>query len=97
VHAVPDRIGPTPDAAATAQSGSEVDDRLRVLEVESVRRSAELRELAASVPAVMSRRAVLGAMIVDLRRAPGKRTVVRRVAAKIGRLPGEMIRKAFGP
>jgi hypothetical protein len=96
---VSDRTGsPLESSDGTAHDSdrsatSDIDDELMRLELESNRRSAELKTLAAAVPAVMSRRAVVAAMIADLRRAPDKWTVARRVVTKVARLPVELFGK----
>ena len=91
-------IGSWPDAEHSSDpertvTARDVEAELDELHAESAERAAELRRIAANVPAVMSRRTVLVAMLGDLRRAPDRWTVLRRVVSKVGRLPAEMLRK----
>lgn len=70
--------------------------RLDQLEIESNERRAELRRLAAELPAAISRRSLLRALVADLRHAPEKRQIARRAAAKLGRAPRAVLRRARG-
>jgi hypothetical protein len=58
-------------------SGS-IEERLDELQWESELRRQEPREIAAALPAGLSRRAILRSMAADLRSAPGKGDVVVR-------------------
>jgi hypothetical protein len=74
---------------------SEVDDvraALDRLQAESEARRAELREIAAQLPATVSRTALLRSMAVDLRHAPDKGMIARRGLRKIGRVPRRLAR-----
>jgi hypothetical protein len=70
-----------------------VEQRLDELQRESERRRQELREIAAELPAAMSRRAILRAMAADFRRAPGRGDVVRRGFAKAAKAPRQLYLK----
>jgi hypothetical protein len=69
-----------------------VEELLDELQRESELRRAELREIAAQLPAAMSRRAILRSIAADLRRAPGKSDIVTRAVRKVGRMPGKAAR-----
>lgn len=69
---------------ATAGTRS-VEELLDDLQRESDQRRVELREIAAQLPAAMSRRAVLRSVVVDIRRAPNKGDIVTRAVRKLGR------------
>ncbi|MEP1125036.1 MAG: hypothetical protein ABJH68_14225 [Ilumatobacter sp.] len=66
-------------------SESDIERRLTALEAASDARRAELRAVLDDLPAALSRRALVRAAAVDLRRAPGKVDVVRRGANKVAR------------
>lgn len=57
------------------------------LEAEANARRTELRAIAAQLPAVMSRRALGRAVLVDLRRSPNKGAIARRGVSKVVRAP----------
>ena len=88
------------DGAATPPTTPAADPellaRLDALEAESNARRAELRRLAAELPAAMSRRSVLRSLVTDLRAAPGKRMIARRAAAKLARAPRALWRRVAG-
>ena len=56
----------------------------------SRQREAELRDIAAELPAAVSRRAVLSAMARDLRSVPDRGSVAKRVVAKVARTPSDL-------
>jgi hypothetical protein len=66
-----------------------VEERLDELQRQSELRRRELREIAAQLPAGMSRRAILRSMAADFRHAPGKGDIVVRVWRKAARAPHE--------
>ena len=70
-----------------------IEDRLTALEQASHERRAELRRLAAQLPAAVSRRALLVEAARDLRRAPNKTDIARRGLAKLTRLPAALVRR----
>ncbi len=74
------------DVAAIAQ-------RLDELERESQERRAELRALAAELPAATSRRAYLRSMVTGVLDAPDKPQVAKRVVLKIARTPVDLVRR----
>jgi hypothetical protein len=78
-----------PDAAPPAD---DVEARLDALQRDSERRRAELRALAVDLPQATSRRAVLAAMWRSIVEAPDKPLVARRVALKVLRAPGDLVR-----
>ncbi len=74
---------------------SELDDvraALDRLQAESEARRAELRDIAAQLPATVSRTALLRTMAVDLRHAPDKAMIVHRGLRKLGRAPRRLAR-----
>ena len=77
----------------TSLSPTSFDKRLRALEVESDRRTDELKSLAAEVPAAMSRRSLLASAGADLRNAPNKGEIVVRAWRKLLRLPRALVRR----
>lgn len=94
---------PTPDAHRTiAQLRTENDDlrtriglaeeALATLREEAMRRRAEVRSLVEDLPAAMSRRTMVTAMLRDVRHHPDKSGVVRRALAKVGRAPRKIAR-----
>ena len=70
-----------------------IEEQLDELQRQSERRRQELRAIAAQLPAAVSRRAVLRAMAVDFRYAPGKADVFRRGLLKLARAPGVAYRR----
>lgn len=68
------------------------EQALAALKIEAQERRAEVRTLAADLPAAMSRRAVLGGMFRDVVHHPDKPGVVRRAIAKLGRAPRKLAR-----
>jgi hypothetical protein len=72
-------------------SGS-IEERLDELQRESEQRRRELREIAAALPAGLSRRAILRSMAADLRYAPGKGDVVVRAWHKAAKAPRQVYR-----
>jgi hypothetical protein len=57
--------------------------QLEQLEAESNARRDELRRIAAELPATVSRRALVRAMIADFRASPNKGAIVRRGVSKL--------------
>lgn len=53
------------------------------LEAESNARREELRQIAAALPATVSRRALLKSIVFDFRRSPNKGAIVRRGFTKV--------------
>jgi hypothetical protein len=80
------------DRPGTADDPTDIGARLDALEHESQERRAELRRLAADLPAATSRRAYLSAMIRGVAEAPDKPTVAKRVLLKVVRTPVELVR-----
>jgi hypothetical protein len=70
-----------------------VDEQLDELQRQSERRRQELQAIATQLPDAVSRRAVLRAMVADLRSAPGKADVLWRALLKIARVPLEAYRR----
>ncbi len=66
-----------------------VEERLDELQRQSEQRRQELREIAAQLPAGLSRRAFLRSMAADFRHAPGKGDIVVRMWRKAARAPRE--------
>lgn len=69
-----------------------IEQRLDELQRESQERRAELRALAAELPAATSRRALVRSMVASVVTAPDKPRVAKRVALKIVRAPADLIR-----
>ncbi len=78
---------PVDDASAPSEAPKPVEELLDELQQESEQRRVELREIAALLPAAMSRRAILRAVAADFRHAPDKGDVVIRALRKLGRGP----------
>ena len=70
-----------------------VHARLDELQRESEERRAELRALAAELPAATSRRALIRSMAAGVVRAPDKPMVAKRVGLKMLRTPIELLRR----
>lgn len=70
--------------------------RLAELESQSAERVATLRQLAADVPATMSRRALLKAMVSDLRSNTDRRAFASRVGRRVLGLPRRVARRLSG-
>jgi hypothetical protein len=77
-------------------SGS-IEERLDELQRESERRRQELREIAADLPAALSRKQLLRAIVVDIRRAPKKGNIASRAVTKAARTPGQLYRSITSP
>ncbi len=75
------------DVPGSNETAKSVEERLDILQRESEERRAELREIAAQLPAAMSRRAILRKIAADFRYAPQKGDVFIRAMRKIGRGP----------
>jgi len=78
---------PVDDASAPSEAPKPVEELLDELQRESEQRRVELREIAAQLPAAMSRRALLRAVAADFRHAPDKGAIITRAVRKIGRAP----------
>ena len=77
-------------------SGS-IEERLDELQRESEQRRQELREIAAELPAALSRRQLLRAIVVDIRRAPARGSIASRAVTKAARAPGQLYRSITVP
>lgn len=73
-----------------------IEQRLDELQRESQERRAELRALAAALPEVTSRRALVSSMFRSVAEAPDKPLVAKRVALKVARTPADLVRRARG-
>jgi len=62
------------------------------LRTDALRRRAEVRQLAESLPTAVSRHAVLRQMLSEVRHHPDKGGVARRAVAKAGRAPRKAAR-----
>ncbi len=62
------------------------------LRADALARRAEVRSLAESFPAAMSRHALLTAMMRDVRLHPDKKGALRRAVRKLGRAPRKVVR-----
>lgn len=70
-----------------------VEVRLDELQRESENRRAELRSLAAQLPAATSRRALVRAMASSVLRAPDRPMVAKRAVLKLLRSPADAVRR----
>jgi hypothetical protein len=70
-----------------------IEEQLEGLQRQSERRRQELQAIASQLPAAVSRRAMLRAMAVDFRYAPGKADVFRRALLKLARAPRDAYRR----
>ena len=86
-----DDVADGADGADVAACLDAADRALTKLQAESRRRQAELKAIAADLPAVTSRRVVVKELAVSVRDAPDTGTVAARTLSKIVRLPGELV------
>ncbi len=77
-------------------SGS-IEERLDELQRESEQRRQELREIAAELPAALSRRQLLRAIVVDIRQAPARGSIASRAVTKAARAPRKLYRSITVP
>lgn len=70
-----------------------IEARLDELQRESQARRAELRALAAELPEVTSRRALVSSMLRSVADAPDKPLVAKRVVLKVARTPSDVVRR----
>ena len=68
-------------------SDDDVLAQLAQLEAESNARREELRRIAAELPATVSRRALVRAMVNDVRTSPNKGAIARRSISKLLHAP----------
>ena len=68
-------------------SDDDVLAQLALIEAESNARREELRRIAAELPATVSRRALVRAMVNDFRTSPNKGAIVRRSISKLLHAP----------
>jgi hypothetical protein len=68
-------------------SDAEILRQLDVIEAESNARREELRRIAAELPATVSRRALVRAMLSDFRSSPNQGAIVRRGFSKLLHAP----------
>lgn len=78
---------PTRSRITSTAVSEEILRALDQLEAESNERRAELRRIAAELPATMSRRALVRSVVADARRSEHKGAIVRRALAKVARAP----------
>jgi hypothetical protein len=69
--------------------------RLDELEAESHARRDELREIAAQLPAALSRKALARAVVADLRHSPNKGEIAWRAIKKLVRTPSRAAQRAL--
>lgn len=70
-----------------------IEAQLDELQRESQERRAELRALAAELPEVTSRRALVTSMFRSVAEAPDKPLVAKRVVLKVARTPSDVVRR----
>lgn len=81
------------DENASLRARVEAAERLLdELQAESLQRRAEVRELVADVPAVVSRRAVVRELVAGAVHHPDKAGVAARAVRKLGRAPRKLVR-----
>jgi hypothetical protein len=68
-------------------SDADVLGQLALIEAESNVRREELQRIAAELPATVSRRALVRAMVADFRDSPNKGAIVRRGVSKVVHAP----------
>lgn len=76
-----------------ALSADDLEARLEELQAHSAQRTAELREIAAELPAVVGRRAMLRLLVGDARHSVDRREVLGRGVGKLRRVPRATINK----
>ena len=81
------------DPVHPALDPHEITARLDALERASDERRAELRAVLDDLPAALSRRALVTAVITDAREAPDKGAIVARGLRKLARIPGAAWRR----
>ena len=69
------------------RSDTDVLSQLALLDAESNVRREELLRIAAELPATVSRRALMRAIVADLRHSPNKGAIVRRGLSKLLHAP----------
>lgn len=67
-----------------------LEARLDALQRESETRSAELREIASKLPAVVGRRAMIRTLVGDVATNPAKGELARNASAPLLRLPRQL-------
>jgi hypothetical protein len=77
----------------STEESAAIEERLAQLEVASDLRRAELRALLDELPHAVSRRSLFSAAVRDLRAAPAKGDIAKRFVAKLGRIPGGLVRR----
>jgi len=77
----------SPDPSDADVPDTDVLRQLALIEAESNARREELRRIAAELPATVSRRALVRAMVTDLRASPHKGAIVRRGTSKVLHAP----------
>ena len=70
-----------------------IQERLDELQRESDERRAQLRALAAELPAATSRRALVRSMVAGIVDAPDKTLIAKRAALKVARTPSDLMRR----
>jgi hypothetical protein len=75
----------------------EAEAVIEELRAEAIARRAEVRALAESLPAAMSRRVVLRAMVVDVYHHPDKVGAAKGAARRLGRGGRKALRAAVRP
>lgn len=65
---------------------------LAEMRIETLHRRAEVRDLAESLPSVVSRQTMLRSIAHDLRYHPDRSGIAKRAVAKAGRAPRKAIR-----
>ena len=68
------------------------EDEIDLLRYEALARRAEVRAMAEALPSVISRHALVKAMMHDVRHHPDKPGVMKRAARKLGRAPRKAVR-----
>ncbi len=90
---------PSTDLTALQAENAELRRRVELAEqelsrlrTEALERRAEVRSLAESFPAAMSRHALVTGMLRDVRHHPDKKGVLVRAVRKLGRAPRKAVR-----
>jgi hypothetical protein len=77
----------SPDPSDADVPDTDILGQLALIEAESNARREELRRISAELPATVSRRALVRALVTDLRASPNKGAILRRGTSKILHAP----------
>lgn len=81
-----DSVVAVPTSPSGPASPAEIEAELDALHRASEERTAELKQIAAQLPAVVGRRALIRTLVGDARANPNKGEIARRGVRKLGRI-----------